>query len=77
MCYAGALVQTVEQDDKMDSAVISLMLIAQERITTVVTPPEAVPHQPLTLALLQVILLWHPLSQGPFSTRFKLSLLLD
>lgn len=50
---AGALVQSVEQDDRLDSAIVSFLVIAQERIMAVLTPPEADSSQPLTLALLQ------------------------
>lgn len=49
----GALVHNVEQDDRLDSAVVSLLVVAQERILMTLMPPEAVPQQPLTLALLQ------------------------
>ena len=51
---AGALVQSVEQDDRLDSAVVSFLVIAQERIMVVLTPPADDMSQPLTLALLQV-----------------------
>lgn len=50
---AGALVQSVEQDDRLDSAVVSFLVIAQERIMVILTPPAADSPQPLTLALLQ------------------------
>ncbi len=45
--------RSVEGDIRLDKAVVSLMVDAQERMLTILTPPEAVPHQPLTLALLQ------------------------
>ena len=32
---------------------VSLMVVAQERMLMVLMPPEALPHQPITLALLQ------------------------
>ena len=51
--YAGALVQTVEQDDRLDSAVVSFLVLAQERIMVVLMPPGDGSPQPLTLALLQ------------------------
>ena len=54
---AGALVQSVEQDDMLDSAVVSFLVIAQERIMAVLTPPEADSPQPLTLGLLQASML--------------------
>lgn len=50
---AGALVQRAEQDDRLDSAVVSFLMIAQERIMVVLTPPGDDLSQPLTLALLQ------------------------
>lgn len=50
---AGALVHNVEQDDRLDSAVVSFLVVAQERLLKVLVPPEAIAQQPLTLALLQ------------------------
>ena len=50
----GALVRSIEQDSRLDQAVVTLLTVASERILAVLTPPEAVPQQPLTLALLQV-----------------------
>ena len=50
----GVLVRSIEQDSKLDQAVVTLLTVASDRILAVLTPPEAVPQQPLTLALLQV-----------------------
>lgn len=50
---AGALVHSVEQDDRLDSAVVSFLVMAQERIMMVLTPSGDDSPQPLTLALLQ------------------------
>lgn len=51
--------QSVEQDDRLDSAVVSFLVVAQERIMVVLTPPEAGSPQPLTLALLQARMTTH------------------
>lgn len=53
LCDAGALVQSVEQDDRLDSAVVSFLVIAQQHIMAILTPPTADSPQPLTLTLLQ------------------------
>lgn len=53
VCDAGALVQSVEQDDRLDSAVVSFLVMAQEHIMVILTPPTTDSPQPLTLALLQ------------------------
>ena len=49
--------QSIKQDERLDLGVVSLMLIMHERLTMVLSPPEAVATQPVTLALLQAKLL--------------------
>jgi len=56
---AGALVRSIERDDRLDKAVVTLLVVAQERMLAVLTPPDSAAQQPLTLALLQVGSLLH------------------
>jgi len=55
----GALVRSIERDDRLDKAVVTLLVVAQERMLTVLTPPDSAAQRPLTLALLQVRSLLH------------------
>ncbi len=56
---AGALVRSIERDDRLDKGIVTLLVVAQERMLAVLTPPDSAAQQPLTLALLQVGLLLH------------------
>ena len=51
---SGVMVRSVSRDARLDKALVSLLAVAQDRMLTVVNPPEATPQRPLTLALLQV-----------------------
>ena len=56
---AGALVRSTERDDRLDKGIVTLLVVAQERMLIVLTPPDSAAQQPLTLALLQVGSLLH------------------
>ena len=49
----GVLMRSIERDERLDSAMVTLMVTAQDRMLTILTPPQAIPQHPLTLALLQ------------------------
>ena len=50
---SGVMVRSVSRDARLDKALVSLLAVAQDRMLTVVTPPEATLQRPLTLALMQ------------------------
>ncbi len=56
---AGALVRSIERDDRLDKGIVTLLVVAQERMMIVLTLPDSAAQQPLTLALLQVGSLLH------------------
>ena len=53
MYCTGVVVRNVAGDERLDTAVVALLAVAQDRMQAVIAPPEATPRQPLTLALLQ------------------------
>ena len=56
---AGALVRSVDRDDRLDKGIVTLLVVAQERMLAVLTLQDSAAQQPLTLALLQVSSLLH------------------
>ncbi|DBA67882.1 TPA: hypothetical protein ACH3X2_014148 [Trebouxia sp. C0005] len=58
MSLSGALVRSLGRDDRLDKGIVTLLVVAQERMLAVLTPP-GFAQQPLTLALLQVGSLLH------------------
>ncbi|KAL0029785.1 hypothetical protein WJX79_010638 [Trebouxia sp. C0005] len=54
MSLSGALVRSLGRDDRLDKGIVTLLVVAQERMLAVLTPPDSA-QQPLTLALLQEV----------------------
>ncbi|DBA65573.1 TPA: hypothetical protein ACH3X2_003134 [Trebouxia sp. C0005] len=54
LSLSGALVRSIERIDRLDKGIVTLLVVAQERMLAVLTPPDSA-QQLLTLALLQEV----------------------